>query len=47
MGLSSRIIGFPYEQTLKMPKKERNLITKGNVIGAKSIVTTDCHKLER
>ena len=47
MGLSSRIIGFPYEQALKMPKKERNLIGKGNVIGAKSIVTTDCHKIER
>ena len=30
-----------------MPKKERNLIGKGNVIGAKAIVTTDCHKIER
>ena len=47
MGLSSRIIGLPYEQPLKMPKKERNLIGKGNVIGAKSIVTNDYHKIER
>ena len=30
-----------------MPKRERNLIAKSNVLGAKQIVTTDCHKIDR